>query len=806
MRKFRALWLALVLVLVLTGCGGDKLPADYAPKANAENPFLAETGYKKPEIALDGVLNEGVWDKLEPFVFGDEISATVKAFYGESGLCIGAVVSDPELWAVSSQVYDNSSFELYLDYSGKGGKTPGAEQVQIFIDVNEKSLTRRGEGGRWVEDSLIKNYAVKVNGQTGVIDPDNNYCVEIFIPYSQMGGAPQVDYGLAFGLVGCRENVRELWRGPSGVDVQSPETYLRLYRDTNTIEYFRKVNHSNLTLDGKDNESAWSGKAYLPFGDNARGSVTSYMDEAGCYFFLKMKDDAVCGEGNSVFMNDSVEIYLDALADGGKIPQTDDLQVRVDVNGQIEVLRGRGVGEWNNVMNNVFAGVQKTGTGYNVEVFVPWADLNYEFAPSKMRVNFGSVDWDGLYNGNKRTITWSGTGKDPQIPDTYINMTAKGIEGAQTPAPPPEIALDGKLTEGKWKGAPEFTYHEDKVKVNWFWTERGGYMAFTVKDSNVKTTGVKPFENSSIEIYLDYNYNGGKPDGQDRTVLVDAAGNVLCRKGENGKYMDFVTARIQAGARKTADGYIVEVYLPWMEFGGKKPTTMGVAFGHVTRKTSGKGTEWFDDGLCPDPQNPDLYSEYTETTIGGVIGDPVEQPEITLDGKFDDAQWANTASHSYHEDKVNVHWFWTDKGCYLGFTVTDDNVVTTGKKPFENSSVEIYMDYENNGGKPDDKDRTILVDAAGNMLFRKGKANVYRDFRTGNILSGVQKTDTGYTVELFIPWAEFGGARPEGNIGIAFGQVTVKADDTGTEWHNDGLCHDPQSPKWYAAFSDSAIG
>jgi len=92
------------------------------------------------------------------------------------------------------------------------------------------------------------------------------------------------------------------------------------------------------------------------------------------------------------------------------------------------------------------------------------------------------------------------------------------------------------------------------------------------------------------------------------------------------------------------------------------------------------------------------------------------------------------------------------------------------------------------------------------MLFRKGKAGVYKDFRTGNILSGVQKTETGYTVELFIPWAEFGGGRPETLIGIAFGQVTVKADLSGTEWHNDGLCPDPQDPDWYSSFSAAAIG
>ena len=193
MRKLRCLiW--LLLLVCLTACAKQELPEDYIPKAS-ENPFLVETGYKKPEINLDGVLDDSKWEGLQEFTFGDEISATVKAFYGEGGIYIGAVVKDPELWASSSLVYDNTSFEVYLDYSGKGGAKPESDQVQIFIDVNEQSMVRRGNGGLWLDTSFIKNYAVKVNGELGVRDANNSYAVELFIPYSQLGGEPQVDGG-----------------------------------------------------------------------------------------------------------------------------------------------------------------------------------------------------------------------------------------------------------------------------------------------------------------------------------------------------------------------------------------------------------------------------------------------------------------------------------------------------------------------------------------------------------------------------------------------------------------------------------
>ena len=799
-------WLPWLLALVLLGLAAcsSSLPKDYKAKADA-NPFLVETGYKKPEINLDGVLDDSKWENLKEFSFGDEINATVKAFYGESGVYVGAVVNDPELWATSALVYDNTSFEVYLDYSGKGGKQPENEHLQIFMDINEQSLSRRGSSGKWHEDSLIKNYAVKVNGEVGIWDENNNYCVEMFIPYSQLGGEPQVDYGIAFGLVGCRSNVREIWRGAPGVNVQSPDTYLKLYRDTNSVEYFRKVNQSNLELDGKDTDSAWAGKLVYAFADGGRGTVKNHFDEKGCYFFIEMRDDVVSVDGNSVFLNDSVEIYIDTLSNGGKKPDTDDVQIRVDAAGNIEVLRGVGDGEWNNVMNNVFAGTCETQDGYAVEVFVPWADLNYEFAPQSMKVSFGSVDWDGKFNADgSRLISWSGIGTDPQVPDHYIKMTAEGIEGAVEPAPDPEVNLDGEFSEANWKNTPSFTYHKDSVKVQWFWTARGCYMAFTVTDNYVKTNGAKPFENSSIEVYLDANKNGGKPDDHDRTILVDAAGNMLFRKGIGGKYIDFGTNRIQSGVKKTSTGYNVELYLPWVEFGISKPEKMGIALGQVTLTAGQKGTQWHDDGLCTDPQNPDLYSDFTQTYIGEFLGDPVEKPEIMLDGRINEEHWDGTAVHRFNSNSVSVNWFWTDKGCYFGFTVADNRVYTGGDKPFQNSSIEIYMDYDCNGGNPDAKDRTILVDAAGNMLFRKGENGAYADFRTPNILSGARKTDTGYCIEVFVPWAEFGGKRPADLISVAFGQVTVNKDGT-TAWHHDDLCPDPQDPDWYSFFSDKAI-
>lgn len=619
-----AVLLVGIILFAVSKFGGNDVPKDSEVSAD-DNPFLEETGYAKPEVTLDGVLDDKQWEGLKTISYNEKTTTTVKGFYGENGIYIGAVVEDTDLWGTSTSVYDNSSFELYLDKTGEGGEKPNSNHLQLFVDINEQSLARTGNGGLWVDSDLIKSYAVKVDGTVDDDAADKGYTIEMFIPYSQLGGESEVDYGIAFGTVGCKDGQRESWCGISGVDVQNPNTYYTFYRDNNEISKARKVNIAKYNVDGKDDDSIWEGRKIFAFGDGGRGIVSNYFAEEGLYFFFEMKDNKVYAEGTAVYLNDSVEMYLDTLGNGGKTPQTDDVQVRVDVDGNVEVLKGNGT-VWAPHNDSTFAGIQKNSVGYNVEVFIPWADLGLEKAPESMKVSFGSVDWDGVKKADGgREISWSGIGTDPQIPDNYIKMTENSIEGSTGKAPASEVKLDGTFDDALWSKSKLFLYSGASVKVRWVWTEKGCYMGFDVTDDNVVTNGMKPFENSSVEVYIDYQKNGGNPDEKDRTILVDAAGNMLFRKGIDGEYIDFGSANIQAGAKKTDNGYAVELYIPWAEFNGSKPTQMGVAFGQVMRWEGEEGTRWYHDGLCTDPQKPTSYSIFTETQIGSDYQESVEE-------------------------------------------------------------------------------------------------------------------------------------------------------------------------------------
>ena len=610
--------LASIFIVANNRLGGNDLPTDSNVSAD-HNPFLEDTGYAKSEVVLDGVLDDKQWEGLKSVSYNEKTTTTVKGFYGENGIYIGAIIEDKMLWGHNGPVVENSSFEMYIDPTGEGGEKTGSQHLQLYIDVKEQSSSNT---------DLVKSYAVKIDGTMNDDVEDKGYTMEIFIPYSQLGDNSDINYGITFGTVGCnKEGVRESWCGISGVNPHCPDTYYTFYRDTNEIAKPRKVNYAKYKVDGKDTDKIWQGRKTLTFGDFGRAKVSNYFAEEGLYFFFEMQDDKVCAEGTTVWLNDSVEIYLDSLSNGGETPQADDIQVRADVLGNIEVVKGNGTG-WEARRDNVFSGVQKKDDGYNLEVFIPWSDLGMEKAPASMGVSFGSPDWDGEFDaeGNKAR-TWSGIGTNPHVPNTYVKMTKNYIDFQETmgmlvvktpKAPAAEVTLDGVLDEKLWDDAQIFLYSGMSVRMQYVWTDRGCYMGFDVSDDNVEIDNNFVFSNSSVEIYLDYLNNKGTPDDNDRTIFIDASSKMLLRRGVEGVYTDFKGSAIQSKAMITDTGYTIELYIPWAEFGGGRPEKMGIAFGHVLKFKTPEGTvqhRWFGDGLCPDPQKPSLYSEFTSTNI-----------------------------------------------------------------------------------------------------------------------------------------------------------------------------------------------
>ena len=123
-----------------------------------------------------------------------------------------------------------------------------------------------------------------------------------------------------------------------------------------------------------------------------------------------------------------------------------------------------------------------------------------------------------------------------------------------------------------------------------------------------------------------------------------------------------------------------------------------------------------------------------------------------------------------------MQWKWTDNGCYVAFWVTDSNIVTNNAAANKNSSVEIYLDYQGDGGSIDEGNRGYIVDAAGNMMTKVANSGAFVNGASG-AQAGVSRTTKGYFVELYIPWTEFDGVKPQ-KMGIALARNEYWENDT----------------------------
>jgi hypothetical protein len=148
---------------------------------------------------------------------------------------------------------------------------------------------------------------------------------------------------------------------------------------------------------------------------------------------------------------------------------------------------------------------------------------------------------------------------------------------------------------------------------------------------------------------------------------------------------------------------------------------------------------------------------------------------ITLDGKLDEPVWAdaarssafvNTISGGHAEPEASVRAAWDDKNLYVAFEVADDYLHSTftadGEHLWEQDCVEIMLDP---GG--DGKDYVEVQVSPANKHFDTkydtrrvpgpiGHAEFDPHMESGVVLRGTlndDDKDSGYTVELSLPWA-----------------------------------------------------
>lgn len=172
------------------------------------------------------------------------------------------------------------------------------------------------------------------------------------------------------------------------------------------------------------------------------------------------------------------------------------------------------------------------------------------------------------------------------------------------------------------------------------------------------------------------------------------------------------------------------------------------------------------------------------------------EPNVTIkiDGKLDDAAWKTAAStgplvdvrtgQPNHQFPVNgdVKVLWSESGMYVGFSVSDTDLIGGFKKGEQDphlwtkDTVEIMVDPDGDGDNKDyyeiqinpqnlvfdsqfDAYNEPKVEPDGPFGHQEWSANLKSAVTLDGTLDKSSDEDRGYTVEAFIPWKSFGKAK-----------------------------------------------
>nr|WP_145406243.1 endo-1,4-beta-xylanase [Paenibacillus xylanexedens] len=264
------------------------------------------------------------------------------------------------------------------------------------------------------------------------------------------------------------------------------------------------------------------------------------------------------------------------------------------------------------------------------------------------------------------------------------------------------------------------------------WDNNNLYVLIDVQDTTKNPQ-------DKVELFVDLN-NGKTPvyEADDRHITITRAGTAT--GAQPNTYH----------VRKVANGYQVEVSIPW----ANAPAVLSREIGLDVRVTdAGAGGTNAHQMLY---WNDRTLSQHSDTSKYGVIqlanmpkSAQALQGTVTIDGEKD-AKWnkvapfqvmpLNPGGGAFAEARA----MWSGQDLYLFIDVTDPNIITNATDPWDQDSVEIFLD-ENHQRTPfyqyDDAQFRISAD---NVATFAGSAS------PGRLQSAVKKTAKGYQVEAKI--------------------------------------------------------
>ena len=275
-----------------------------------------------------------------------------------------------------------------------------------------------------------------------------------------------------------------------------------------SFDYDGNYSTPELNIDGKGDDEQWQSTPVLvTYGKNNAVTVKVYRGQEALFFLFDVKDTVLLTQGvtndDAVTHGDSIELYLDTKADGGRAPQSDDFQINLGIHGKTRIMQGSGSnwGSWNGLIDyevdlngTLNDGDEPNDVGYTVEVMVRYRDIMIE-KDDTIGVAFGQVDkWQtkDAPAGNPTEGPWSWYGwtykgifVEPQTIDNYILLDKDNNLITRDEQAKPDVTIAGtvKDTEGNPVAGATATIEVDGSNKT-ATTDGNGYFAIADVPSN----------------------------------------------------------------------------------------------------------------------------------------------------------------------------------------------------------------------------------------------------------------------------------------------------------------------------------
>ena len=228
-----------------------------------------------------------------------------------------------------------------------------------------------------------------------------------------------------------------------------------------------------------------------------------------------------------------------------------------------------------------------------------------------------------------------------------------------------------------------------------------------------------------------------------------------------------------------ACGYILLVLAPlvacildWPEPGTEADADIDVD-SDTDVDTDGDGDTDVDTDTDTDVDSDSDSDTVVPAGSPSIDGDLGDWPELrfTLDASSASHTEGDQPEPSSSDISVSFDFRWDADALYFAARVTDDRACSDGPQYYEDDSVELYVDGNDDGAG--DRD-------ANDHQYNIGRAGVVFDntAETGDIGVAVGGTDPGWTVEASVPWSALGGSAASGRrlgLDLAF----IDDDDDG---------------------------